>query len=175
MASFFNISEIRTNPTLDQFTCRSILSTPGTAIHDGKVLKKKEKLNKLITAIGYFGPVLDLIIRGTINHLVVYEFSKDIRAITSPGNGDLYCLLKKYFCNDQQLWNGIICWFKNKKAVEDYEVNYRNFRYEVLNSHKETILLRPQTKVSTLDTDSVKNTQYINFNYFTALVILFIR
>ena len=151
MANFANIYDIKKNATLEKFAYRSILSTPGTAIHDGKVFKKKEKLDNLVSRIGYYGPILDLMIRGTVNHLVITEFSKDVRTVTAPVNGNLFQLLKKYFFNDEILWNGIKCWFQYDKIVEDYEINFRNFRCELCNSHLFTITSRPQNKVSRQD------------------------
>ena len=151
MENYLNVNELRGNPLLEQFANRSILCPPGFSIIDGKVLKKKEKLQVLVKNIGYYGPILDLLIRGTVNHLVVYCFSKDVRIITSPENGDLWCLLSKYFEQDTTIWNGIKAWFKNVKMVEDYETNFRNFRCDLLNSQVSTIVLRPQNKVSKFD------------------------
>lgn len=105
-------------------------------------------MQNLVSRVGYYGPILDLAIRGTVNHLVITEFIKDVRAVTVPEVGTLFQLLKKYFVNDEVLWNGIKCWFKYNKAVEDYEINFRNFRSEVCNSQLSTILNRPQNKVS---------------------------
>lgn len=147
MANYFSIADIHSNATLEAFAYRSSLSTPCNAIHDGKVLKKKNKLQTLINHVGYYGPILDLVIRSTVNHLVITEFTKEARVVTNPENGDLLQLLKKYFSNDPILWQGIKCWFKYSKAVEDYEINFRNFRCEVCNSFASTISLRPQNKV----------------------------
>ena len=149
MANYFKINEIRKNALFESFAYRTLHSTPGTGIHDGKVLKKKDKMNNLILHVGYYGPILDLMIRGTVTHLVINEFSKDVRAVTSEQTGDLFILLKNNFCNDNVIWECINNWFKHKKSVEDYEVNFRNFRCELLNSQLSTILLRPQNKVST--------------------------
>ena len=148
MSNYCKITEIRKNPLFESFVYRTLHSTPGTGIHDGKILKKKDKLKNLIDDVGYWGPILDLIIRGTINHLVINEFSNDVRAVTDV-NGSLYILLMNYFSKDKTLWEGILNWFKHRKSVEDYEINFRNFRCELLNSQLSTILSRPQSKVST--------------------------
>ena len=149
--SFFSVNGIKGNPILERFAKYSILSPPGTSITDGKVLKKKDKLTVLLKNVGHYGPILDLLIRGTVTHLVVHCFSKDVRSITSPDNGDLWCLLAKYFKEETKIWDGVKAWFKNGKMVEDYETSFRHFRCELLNSQLSTIVLRPQNKVNKFD------------------------
>jgi hypothetical protein len=149
---YFTIEDIRTNPTLYKFFNRSILSPPGIPIHEGKIFKKKDKLLNLVNRCGHFGPVLDLAIRGTVNHLVVTEFFKDVKAVTYPESGDLFLLLKKHFLKEDALWNSIILWFECDKAVEDFETNFRNFRSDLCNSQLSLIVSRPQNKIfSSLD------------------------
>ena len=152
MANYFKITQIRKNDIFDIFSHKSILCTPGTGIHDGKVLKKMGKLEYIVTHIGFYGPIIDLMIRSTVNHLVITEFSKDVRAVTAIDNGDLFLLMKKFFSENDELWNAIKNWFKYNKAIEDYEVGFRNFRCEILNAQLSTILLRPQNRVSRLPT-----------------------
>ena len=49
MENFYNVNELKGNPIFEQFNKYSILSPSGTSITDGKVLKKREKLQVQFT------------------------------------------------------------------------------------------------------------------------------
>jgi hypothetical protein len=144
--SYFQIHDIKDNKVLNEFVHRKILSVPGLSIIEGKVFKKKSKLDVLIQDLGYYGPVIDLVIRGTVNHMVIYEFNKDHKKITAE-NAGLYTLLKKYLLTDSNIWNVVINWFQCESAVTDYEISLRNFRIDILNSWVALIVQRPQNRV----------------------------
>ena len=145
--NYLKLNQLNTVPELEDFAKRKVFCIPGYNITENKVMKKQSKLEMLIRNGGFFLPIMDLVIRGTVNHMVVTNFSKDVTQVSDPEDGKLYDFLKKNF-KDPQLLMTIKSWFKSNKAVEDYETNFRNFRCEVLNSQALTIVSRPQNKAS---------------------------
>jgi hypothetical protein len=146
---YFNVNAIKENKFLECFVNRSLLTIPGSSAIDGKMFKKQNKLQHLISKVGFYGPILDLCIRGSINHILIYEFNKDVKKITQIQSGALYNLLRKHFVTDDVLWGAIQAWFSYEKVVYDYEVALRNFRSDLVNQWLSTILTRPSNRVST--------------------------
>ena len=145
--NYLKSNQLNAVPELEDFVKRKVLFTPGYNITENKVMKKQNKLELLIKKGGFYLPIMDLAIRGTVSHMVVTNFSKDIKEISDPEYGALRAFLKKSF-QDNRLLTAINSWFDSNKAVEDYETNFRNFRCEVLNSQLLTIASRPQNKAS---------------------------
>ena len=69
------------NTVQNDFVNISCWSKPLSNIVEGKVFKKG---NKLVTLVS---PIIDLVIRGTIPHMVVLNIGENISCITNKQNG----------------------------------------------------------------------------------------
>ena len=121
-------------------------STPGLNILHDKCMKRKEKLQKIITDAGYFGPMMDVVIRGTINYVLVCYYGKETKFITSLKNGYLLLYLHEHFHTDV-LIGTINKLLVDSQFLNDYEHRYRHKRSELVQSQLSFLSQNPQNIV----------------------------
>ena len=149
-------------PALYSFVLNQCWSTPGTLCIEQRKFKKTKSLDNLINEFGYYGPILDMVIRSTATTILIQNFGADTKSIT--GNQRIKgtvqgSILKRFItkiCNDYKsidskddLSESIEKWFSNKVFIEDYETLYRNTRASILNSQIVTLRNGPHKIVST--------------------------
>lgn len=125
-----------------EFVLYSCWCTPGLNILYDKSIKKTVKHSMLVEEAGIFGPMIDMVIRGSIPHVLVKYFSKDTKAISECSKGSLKTFLLSHFkCST--ILSTIELWFKNLKCVRDYEHAFRSKRSELLSNQIFMLKQRP--------------------------------
>lgn len=127
-------------------------STPGMNVLHKKVVKKMVKRARLIKDLGYYGPIIDLIIRSTIPEMIVMNFSKNPVEIVQ-GQGELYSTLirriKAHGGAEADAFIEVIdLWFGQDEYLFDYRTAYREKRMELITNQLATLQLNPSTVVS---------------------------
>ena len=139
-------SDYKENKEIKRFVEMIAWSSPGKHILDGKVMKKGDKLKMLIKLCGYFGPMIDLIIRGCIPYLMIMHFQDHTITFTA-NNGVISSFLKSNFKDDALLMT-IDRWLNNPSLRKDFDTTYRNTRHEYLTTQLETLTMQPYIRVS---------------------------
>lgn len=127
------LDDVTKSTELHKFAFYVCWCTPGMNLLYSKNMKKTQKLRKLVNTVGYYGPMLDVVIRGTIPHVMVLNFSSETKQITEQKEGILRKFLDKYF-QESDLIKAISNWFKISGNLLDYETSYRTTRCQLLNS-----------------------------------------
>lgn len=119
-------------------------------VHD-KCMKRKNKLHLLINNIGYFGPIVDLIIRGTINCMLSRHFAEDTKNVCGTNTlGRLYKFLLDNF-RGKEIVDAIKSWMRDSRCTADYECAYRCKRNELINAQITFLTLNPGNLVSDMN------------------------
>lgn len=134
------------HPEIRNFVNFIAWARPGANILKGKCMKRKDKLSKLLNETGQYGPMMDLVIRCCVNHLLVCSYWKDTKAITTVVGGDLPKLLFKHFKNEE-LVETIQALMKKTKLLFDFEYCYRHQRNDLVHSQLTFLLQNPQNLV----------------------------
>lgn len=138
---------IQEHKDINEFVSFVCWFTPGLNILYDKNMKRKSKLEKLIIDTGYFGPLMDVVIRGTVNHMLVLNYAEDTKAITNSNSGFLKQFLLVHF-KTNDLSETISAWMKNKVCNLDYENLYRHKRSEIIISQIRFLTQNPRNFVS---------------------------
>lgn len=125
----------------------STWSTPGLNILNDKCMKRKDKLQQLLKETGYFGPILDQAIRGTVSHLLVCNFEKGTKEITNLEDGYLKRFLRKHFQTSELMETIGKLFSKNPQWILDYEYSYRHKRSAIIQSQITFLTTNPQNLV----------------------------
>lgn len=131
-------------------------STPGSNALHGKKHKNHKKLIRLVTEIGEYGPILDLIIRSTIPEMMVRYYSEQIANILKPKSGVLKeNLIEKVIGNTKEpnqemteFIQYVNLWFTIEQNLKDYNTAFREKRAELINNQVSTLLMAPYCVVS---------------------------
>lgn len=127
--------DFKDHPEINKFVLFSVWCTPGLHIVKDKCMKRKEKLQKLVTDTGVFGPIMDVAIRGSISHLLVLYYGQDTKQITDlSSQGFLRRFLYKYFHDPQLILTIEQLFTKNPQWILDYEYSYRHKRSALIQS-----------------------------------------
>ena len=113
---------------INDFVLYDCWNKPGVHILVDKNMKRKTTV--VAEELGFFGPIMDLLIRGTVNHMLVVNFATETKKVTKE------CLrgfLRKFF-QDPRLRQCIDKWMNTSKFHSDYENVYRHKRSELINS-----------------------------------------
>ncbi len=135
---------IEDHPEINNFVLYNCWNTPGLHILRDKNMKRKATIVMLVEELGYFGPIMDLVIRGTVYHMLVCNFAAETKTVTTD------CLdgfLDKYF-NCPKLKKTIAKWLNNHKFHSDYEHLYRHKRSEQINAQVWFLTQNPHKAVS---------------------------
>lgn len=143
-----------------RFVLFSVWTTPGLHILKNKCMKRKEKLKKLFSDTGFYGPIMDVAIRGTISHLMVCNYEKDTKTITDLKEGYLKKFLLKHFECDKLLDTIENLFTKNPQWIIDYENCYRHQRSAIIQSQ---IMFLTQNPHNLVCINPLHNTQYFLF------------
>ena len=136
--------QVTQHDELYNFVWYSCQATPGlSTIHD-KCLKRKRKLERLVEKTGYWGPILDLAIRGTVHLMLSRHFGQDVKNVVL--NPVLQLLMDTF--RDEDLIITTKLWFKNTCYVKDYVIAYRCRRSEIISSQISFLTLNPSNIVS---------------------------
>ena len=65
------VTDYNSHPEINHFVNIYCWSKPLSNIVEGKVFKKGNKLLTLVSQCGRYSPIIDLVIRGTILHMIV--------------------------------------------------------------------------------------------------------
>ena len=110
-------------------------TTPGKTILENKVMKKGTKLQALIDECGYYGPIMDILIRGVIPYVMILYFGENTNAITGK-------YLKEFLFGhfkEPEMRDVIENWFKNESNVRDFSTAYRNYRADHISSQHDAL------------------------------------
>jgi hypothetical protein len=141
-------TSVEENPEINKFVLFTCWAPPGLSILNGKCMKRKDKLKKLVDTTGYFGPIMDVVIRGTIPHILVCHFAEDTKTITNTKSGYLKAFLHNHF-KSSVLMETINYWMD--LFIADYECGYRHKRSDLINSQINVFALNPRNLVSYLN------------------------
>ena len=81
------VTDYNSHPEIKHFVNIYCWSKPLSNIVEGKVFKKGNKLLTLVSQCGRYGPIIDLVIRGTIPHMIVLNIGENTSCITDKQNG----------------------------------------------------------------------------------------
>ena len=107
------ITDYKCHPEIKSFVENYCWSSPLTKCIERNVLKKGNKLQTLVSCCGPYGPIIDLVIRATIPHMLVLYIGESTSSISSTDGktGKLKTLLERHF-KDQVLLETITKCFK---------------------------------------------------------------
>lgn len=136
--------DINEHKELRRFAFFICWSTPGlNSLHD-KCMKRTTKLKRVFESTGYFGPIVDLAIRGTVSHMLVCHYGEHTRSICS--------ILKEFLLKhitDIELKTYINSLLQNEYYIMDYEHSYRHKRSNLINSQIMFLVQNPRSLVCT--------------------------
>ena len=141
------VTDYNSHPEIKHFVNIYCWSKPLSNIVEGKVFKKGNKLLTLVSQCGRYGPIIDLVIRGTIPHMIVLNIGENTSCITDKQNGCLKIFLEGHF-KDKDLIDTITKWFQFSGNVRDYDTAYRHYRQTLLVSQLDKLLWQPYRFVS---------------------------
>lgn len=144
MMYFESIDE---HPEINNFVRYECNSSPGMNILHDKNMKRKETIQKLVFQLGECGPIMDLVIRGTIYHMLVENFAEETKLVTSDNKGSLKVFLLKHF-KSEELQQTIEKWMKSTRWNSDYQHLYRHKRAEIINNQIWFLSQNPSKSVS---------------------------
>lgn len=134
---------------IKKFVLFSVWNTPGLDIMKDKCMKRKDKLVKLVIDTGFYGPIMDVAIRGTVNHILVCYYGSDTKFVTDVGEGHLRKFLQKHFHSVALLEAIDALYRKNPQWILDYEYSYRHKRSSIVQSQILFLTQNPQNTVRT--------------------------
>lgn len=141
---------ISAHQEIEEFVTYECWCTPGLTIVHDKCMKRKKKLESLLANTGYWGPLMDLVIRATVSHMLVLHLAEDTKSVCGI---DMQCrlhsFLKKYFTSIDLLAT-INKWMGLQSCVVDYEIAYRQKRNELIAAQVIFLINNPTNVVSIL-------------------------
>ena len=141
------INTIDDHPEIEDFVLHQCNSSPGTTILRERNMKRRETKVKLVQELGDYGPIMDLVIRGTIFHMLVENFAEETKQVTSDNKGSLKVFLLKHFKSDE-LRETVERWMKSARCNSDYQHLYRHKRAELVNNQIWFLSQNPSRSVS---------------------------
>lgn len=129
-------------PQLNDFVSYSCWSTPGLNIMQSKLFKRNTKLTQLIHELGYNGPITDVVLRGTVSHMLVCNYEEDTRSIC----GIMIEFVNDHLKNDS-LSKVITSWGSNNTFTQDFEISYRQKRSELISYQVAFLTQNPRNLV----------------------------
>lgn len=129
---------------INNFVYYNCWNTPGIHILRDKNMKRKATVVTLVEELGYFGPLIDLVIRGTVNHMLICNFAEETKKVTKEF---LKGFLQKFF-KCPKLRQTIDKWMSTTKFNSDYEHLYRHKRSELINCQIWFLTQNPRKAVS---------------------------
>ena len=129
----FPIETIDYHPEIVEFVNHQCNSSPGTNILHDRNMKRRDTKVKLVQELGACGPIMDLVIRGTVNHMLAENFAEETKQVTSDNKGSLKGFLLRHFKTDE-LRETIEKWMKSARCNSDYQHLYRHKRAELINN-----------------------------------------
>ena len=144
------------DPTLKKFVEETVMTAPGQNLFYGKSFARNEKLKYCIEVLGKDGPLIDLILRGTIPHMLVWNMGEETRNITRTALKDF---VDEHISQKSPSLKIVLDkWFQETKFIRDYEDQFRNFRNEMLSSFLDTMISNPRNLVRILFSLSTNKT-----------------
>ena len=145
------ITDYKCHPEMKSFVEIYCWSSPLKMCIERNVLKKGTKLQNIVSCCGPYGPIIDLVIRATIPHMLVLYIGESTSSITSTDGktGKLKTFLERHF-KDQVILDTITKWFQTIGNASDYSNAYRQYRQAILVSQFQKLVCQPYCSVSNI-------------------------
>lgn len=127
---------------INEFVLYSCWSIPGLNILHDKCMKRQDKRRMLHQKAGEYGPIMDMVIRGTVYHMLIFHFDEHTRKI-----GKLMLDFTKSHFRDQKIVHTIDNWSKTPGSLADYEGGYRHKRAELISTQISFLVNNPRNLV----------------------------